>query len=226
MSSPNQIKKEIDSLVGYLVEKGLSIDQNFALRRDLGGFRVEITFAQATHVSAALGDLSYPEIYDHLAQERAYNVRLPDGALLQLMYTFTNKTLERHRLAFFPSPHLVEFQSNSEIYINEHPYVDIVAKNIVVFPLRFDYDCREGVPRVVEHPKAHLTLGQYRNCRIPVTAPLAPGMFVDFVLRHFYHTAHRRYANDLPAGTTIFKNTIIAAEERLIHVRLPGRTPV
>ena len=49
---------------------------------------MEVTFPQAEHVSIALKDRSYDEIYTHLVQERAYNARMPDGAVIQMMYVF------------------------------------------------------------------------------------------------------------------------------------------
>ena len=189
MPTPRQIKKQVDEIVGYLVEVGLAGDQNFAFRREVAGGCVEVTFPQAEHVSIALKDRAYSEIYEHLVQERAYNAKMPDGALVQMMYVFVGEMLQRHRLAFFPAPHLEEFQNNPEIYLEDEIYADVVARNIVPFPLRFDYDARDGIHQELVHPKAHLTLGQYENCRIPMTAPMTPFWFIDFILRNFYHTA-------------------------------------
>ena len=104
--------------------------------------------------------------------------------------------LQRHRLAFFSSPHLDDFQNDPEVYLDDELYADVVARSVVSFPLRFDYHDR-GDQELV-HPKSHLTLGQYRNCRIPVSAPMSPFWFMDFVLRNFYHTAFLRYADRLP----------------------------
>jgi hypothetical protein len=42
---------------------------------------------------------------------------MPDGAIIQMMYVFKNDSLERHRLTFFPSPNLEEFQNNPDIYL-------------------------------------------------------------------------------------------------------------
>lgn len=41
----------------------------------------------------------------------------------------------------------------------------------------------------LDHPTAHQTLGHYHHCRIPTTAPVTPGLFVDFILTHFYGAA-------------------------------------
>lgn len=101
----------------------------------------------------------------------SYNMRMLDGALIHMMYRFRNNQLEAHRLAFFPSPFLGEFQNNPEIYLEDEIYAEVIMRNIVPFPLRFDFDCREEVVVEMYHPKSHLTLGQYQNCRIPVSSP-------------------------------------------------------
>ena len=48
--TPEEIKKQIDGVVRYLVEVGLAGDQNFAFRRELAGGCIEVTFPQAVHV--------------------------------------------------------------------------------------------------------------------------------------------------------------------------------
>lgn len=223
MPAPQEIKNQIDKIIRYLVEIGLASDQNFSFLRELQGGRIEITFPQAEHVSIAIKDRDYADIYEHMARERAYSVRMPDGALIQMMYVFDGSALERHRLAFFPAPHLEEFQNNPEIYLEDEIYADVIARNIVPFPLRFDYDARDGVHKEIDHPKSHLSLGQYENCRIPVTAPLTPFWFTDFILRNFYHTAFLRYADQLPSFSDTFVESILLPERTVVHVQIPVR---
>ncbi len=139
------------------------------------------------------------------------------------MYVFVGGVLERHRLAFFPAPHLEEFQNNPDIYLEDEIFADIVAKSIVPFPVRFDYDTRDGIHCELTHPKSHLSLGQYENCRIPVTAPMTPFGFIDFVLRNFYHTAFDRYAEKLPPRGGSFEESILPAERGVVHVVVPPR---
>jgi hypothetical protein len=226
MPTPAEVKQKIDRLVLYLVETGLANDQQFCFQRTSAGNLAEITFPGAEHVSAAMKERSYFEIYDHMARERAYNVKMMDGAMVQMMYAFYGPDLERHRLAFLPSPHLEEFQNNPEIYLEDDIYADIVAKNIVPSPIRFDYDTRNGIYQELEHPKSHLCLGQYENCRIPVSSPLTPFHFMQFILRNFYHTAYGKYGDTLPPFTHAFGETIVRAERRVIHIQVPqGETP-
>lgn len=223
MLTPNQITGQINELIGYLVENGLADDQDYAFQRSERDNLVQVTFAGAVHVSTAFRDRTYDEIYEHLVQARAYNVKMPDGALIQMMYEFAGGTLQRHRLAFFPAPHLEEFQNNPDIYLEDEIYADIVAKNIVPFPVRFDYDARADYHQELVHPKSHLTLGQYANCRIPVTAPLTPFRFVDFILRNFYHTAFHRYAEQLPRSHGgSFAESILPSERNVVYVVVPA----
>ena len=222
MPTANQIVVQINRLVGHLVETGLSDDQRYAFQRQVANGLVHVTFGNARIVASALRNVSYDEIYQNFVEERAYNVKMLDGALLQLMYIFANNELQRHRLAFFPAPHLEEFQNNPEIYLEDEVYADVVAKNIVPFPIRFDYDVRDDVHQDSAHPKSHLTLGQYQNCRIPVSSPLTPYWFVDFILRNFYHTAFNRYADNLSIGSTYFDESIAPSERNVIHITVPS----
>ena len=221
MSSPNQVREQINKLVTFLVEKGLSNDQNFAFPKKSKGETVQIIFPGREHLSAASKDRNYREIYRDMAKERAYNAKMLDGALIQMTYEFISTSLQRHRLAFFPSPILGEFQQDPDIYLDDEIYGDITSRNIVPSPLRFDYDSREGKYKDLIHPKSHFSLGQYPNCRIPVTSPMTPVRFVDFVLRNFYDTKENRYADDLPRDNCSFAESIFLAERNIVHIVVP-----
>lgn len=222
MPTPSQIVKQINELTKYLVKESLTDAQYFAFQRPISDGLSEVTFQNAEHLSIALKNLPYKEIYERLVQGEAYNVKMLDGALIQMMYAFAGGTLQRHRLAFFPAPHLEEFQNNPDIYQDDEIYADVIAKNIVPFPVRFDYDVRsESRPELV-HPKSHLSLGQYEHCRIPVTAPMTPFWFVDFILRNFYHTASARYADELPTQRGSFDKSISPTEQDIVHIVVPA----
>ena len=216
-----QVKNQIDAILRYLVETSLADDQQFPLVRRRSGVYA-VTFKGAEYVSIAMKDREYKEIYDYLVGERAYNVKLLDGAVIQMMYVFNGNGIQRHRLAFFPSPYLENFQNDPEIYLEDEIYSDVIARNLVPFPLRFDFDGRDGIYEEIVHPKSHLTLGQYEKCRIPVTAPLTPYWFISFILRNFYNTAYNRYSENLPVLKGVFAESIFATERDLIHIQLPG----
>ena len=219
MPTPNQVEEQINKLLGPLVKNGLIDDLNVAFQRSARKGHKKITFTGAEHVQIALRNKPYKEIYQHLRKNRAYNAKMLDGALLQMMYTFDGNILQRHRLAFFSAPNLEEFQNNPDINLENEIYDDVVAKNIMPFPLRFDYDIRA---QGSTHPKSHLSLGQYKDCRIPVSAPLTPFWFVNFILRNFYHIASSQYIADLPARGKGFPESINSKEQDTIHVIVPS----
>jgi hypothetical protein len=132
---------------------------------------------------------SYESYYRDARASGAYNLRLLDGALIQMSYRFEGSVLERHRLAYLPDPLLVPFDLDPESYIQGVPYLEVVGSQQVAVPVRFDYDSRPEVAKDVAHPTSHLTLGQYANCRIPVMAALTPAVFVEFVVSSFYRSA-------------------------------------
>lgn len=221
MPDPEQIRKQVEKLTADMIGLSLCDRQNFPSIRDLGQGRREIGIGKKANFSFMLKNVAYKDIYAELDRSQIYNLRMLDGALIQMMYRFQGNQVETHRLAFFPSPFLEEFQNNPDIYLEDEIYAEVVMKNIVPFPLRFDFDGRDEVFVEMDHPKSHLTLGQYRNCRIPVSAPLTPYHFIGFILRNFYNTAYRRYCNKLSIFTHCFESSIIGREMGLIHIQVP-----
>ncbi|MCQ9157035.1 DUF2290 domain-containing protein [Acidomonas methanolica] len=218
--TPKSIKEDIDGLISELIGKGVCDDSNFSAIRSSGS-KVDVTFSGSEHVSIALGDIEYTEIYRELADKRSYNMRLVDGALLQMMYRVEGDELLQHRLAFYPSPSLLPFQDDPDAYMRDELFIEIVQRRIVPFPLRFDFDAREGVYIDVAHPKSHLTLGDVKGCRIPVSAPLTPRWFVEFVLRNFYQTETHDFVGGLPQHKIKFPTSITANETGLMHMVIP-----
>lgn len=52
--------------------------------------------------------------------------------------------------------------------------------------IRADYN-RDPEESELHHPYSHITLGGYKNCRIPVDRPISPMKFVKFIMEHFYY---------------------------------------
>src|SRR5690554_4317847 len=218
--APMCIKEDIDGLISQLIAKGVCVDQNFTAIRSSGS-KVDITFSGSEHISIALGDIEYAEVYRELAEKRSYNMKLVDGALLQMMYRVEGNELLQHRLAFYPSPSLAPFQDDPDAYMRDELFIEIVQRKIVPFPLRFDFDAREGVHVDVTYPKSHLTLGDVEGCRIPVSAPVTPRWFVEFILRNFYQTDRHDFISDLPRHQIKFPASITSNEMGLMHMVIP-----
>ena len=82
-----------------------------------------------------------------------------------------------------------------------HLGADINDSKIVRFPLRFDYDDTISKTQTgFYHPKVHLTLGEYTNCRIPLPSPLTPSVFFDFILRNFYSNTYLKHRDTIPGA--------------------------
>jgi hypothetical protein len=213
--------KEINTLIGFLVEFGLADDQNFAFESAHGEGIVSIDYPNAPQGSAILRDEPYVETYTRLYESRAYNIRMLDGALIQMQYEFLGDELRRSRLAFLPSPSLAEFQNDPELYLEDILYADVVDPKVVTVPIRFDYDNRDGVAKSIEHPVAHVTFGQYTNCRIASTGAVSPYHFGEFILRSFYNTASHSVSGKLPAGDQVFARCITDEEFAVVHIGVP-----
>ena len=201
------------------MEASLTDDQNFAIQRGT----TEITFKNAHCVSRALKGSPYSEVYEEFSRNRAFNAKLLDGALLQMGYIFNRDRLERHRLAFFAAPHLDPFDRDPDVYIDDELYADILARRIAPLGVRFDYDARDDRHRDISHPKCHLTLGGYEHCRVPVSKPLSPYRFIDFIIRNFYQTASKDLAAGLPRFGGTWPDSITPAERLVLHMAVPSQ---
>lgn len=219
MITPEIVRNQMQRIVEELIFVSLSVDQTFPSKRTEGS-ETKIDFGKAD-ISFALRNKPYREIYDELLKTKSYNFKLIDGAIVQLMYKFEGNQLKNHRLAFFPSPYLEKYQNNPELYENDEIYADVIRKDVVPFPIRFDFDSRAEVVVDVEHPQSHLTLGQYLNCRIPVSAPLTPSLFILFILRNFYNTAFAKFSEKITSFNDFFEQTITVKERNLIHIQIP-----
>ncbi len=218
MINHQDILNDINNMTTQLIRVGLSVQQNFPICKSLPNQIDEVTYANMQDLSIVLKNRKYEEIYDELDSNKNFNIKMIDGALLQLLYTYQKKKLISHRLAFFPSPYLESFQNEPEIYEDDEIYADILEKNIMVVPIRFDYDPDNF--QEIDHPKSHLTLGQFKNCRIPVSAPITPSVFVSFILRNFYNTAFIKFSNELIFQDAIFDETITNLEKKLLHLAI------
>lgn len=200
-----------------LVKEGLADHQRFPAVRTAGS-QVQITIPDAPDLAVSLKNKPYTEIYEELRKAEAYHVRMLDGALVQFLFTFENNLLTSHRLAFFPSPMLEMYDSIPEHYDLDETFADIVGDFSVKFPVRFDYSSSDDDHIDVDHPKSHLTLGQYKGCRIPVNSPLTPFRFMRFILRNFYNPSYYAVDLDAKARLTRFDDVITPGEKGILFV--------
>jgi hypothetical protein len=217
MTSPIIIEKQIKTITMNLINCSLCVDQNYPISKKHNS-KTYIKFTN--NAQGMLKNKAYCEIYDALVKSRSYNIQLLDGAIIQFMYEFDKDELKKHRLAFFSSPYLEEYQNNPEIYEEDDIYSDIIRKDTVPFPIRFDFDCEESVVKDIIHPASHLTLGQYQGCRIPASAPLTPYQFITFILRNFYNTTYSKYSESIKYFDEAFDETITRSEMNIVYIKV------
>jgi len=216
--TPQLIAAEIDSLARLLVTSGLADETLGTSIRSRAG---ETLAEPSEPVGREVMRLeSYEALYRRQSQQGAYQVRLLDGALLQLSYAFVGRNISRHRLAYLPSPSLLPFESEPDLYLGEVPFLDVVGRQIMVVPLRFDFDNRPEADATANHPASHLTLGQYANGRIPVSGPVLPWMFVSFVVGHFYRHGPAWTNPISPGRMRSFADRIDRDDLASTHIRL------
>jgi hypothetical protein len=220
MTTAAAVKRQIETLTINLIEASMVDDQNLPVLRTLPDHRTEVTYPNARMVDV-FADRPYEDTYDDTLAERSYNLRLLDGGLVQMSYEFHRDDLLVARLCFLPSPNLRSFQNEPELYLEDVFFTDILEQRIVATPLRFDFDDRDGVAIELNHPRSHLTIGQYSQCRIPATAAIMPFTFAQFILRSFYNTAFESTSDAVPHSNDLFRYCSCDAERSVIHIGVP-----
>lgn len=217
--TPRTAHTQIGEILAHLAKIGLSDDQQMPIWRRRG--LTEITFENARLVSRSMKSFSYAEVYEEFVRNRVFSAKLLDGALLQMAYLFDGRNLAKHRLAFLGSPHLARFEEDPGRYVDDERYAHILSRNVDPVSIRFDYDGSDGRHEEVMHPKSHMTIGGYEHCRVPVSSPLTPFRFVEFVLRSFYGGTTDDLASGLRSSSGRFPTSISAKERAVLHVVVP-----
>lgn len=215
--TPDETCDAINKITRHLMTVGLADSQNFS-RVENKGDHVNVVYKGYSDVSKALRDVSYKEMYEFLDEKDQYSIKMLDGGLIHYKYRFVGRgVLEKHTLAYYPAPHFESFQNDPELFLDEsHFYSEVINKNILPVPLRFDYAPDDA--ECIEHPASHLTLGQYKNCRIPLAAPLCPVSFTNFILRSFYNTAFVSIEHS--QKNFLHTRTILPEEEKILHFNI------
>lgn len=180
---------QIDKITRSFLKSGISIDYNFPVRNEN-----KLYWGGLSDISYILkSEKDYETVYREIREKRDFNILFPDGAIFQFMYEFDSKGKEivKQRLAYFPNTR-TQILENFEEYSRCHYdsltlFSDIYIKRDLVCPVRFDFDNSEMSYKENDHSYSHCTIANYKNCRIPVSAPVTPYRFVKFILKNFYN---------------------------------------
>lgn len=225
MLTAQKIYNHIKRLTSDIIKTGLCDDQNFPSIKG-NSDKIKEIGVNSYNSSIFLKSIPYKDMYLELCKQRMFNMKMLDGALVQMQYRFRKNKIESHRLAFFPAPDLEIFQNEPEIYMEDEIYSDILDRRVVSVPLRFDFDDGEDdngrkISCPIVHPVSHLTIGQYKNCRIPVSSALTPHQFLKFIIMNFYNTAYIQYSNQFYEPKDCFDLTIYPEERKIMNICTP-----
>lgn len=214
-----QVFRDITSVTETVISAGITDKENRPSMKKEGKIDI-IGISGADDISSALKNLPYENSYDIITTNKFYNFIFADGGIIQMIYLFDKGCIWKHKLAYYPSPKFESFQNESEYYMEDCIYLEVLDRRILPVPIRFDYDNSPETYKELHHPKSHLTLGQYKNCRIPVCSPVTPSLFVEFILRSFYNTALINLSNIIKFQDHNFNQTATKLEMDRIHIRL------
>jgi len=217
MRLDKEIIRQIWHITNVFIKNGISIAQNFPSEKN-----GKICWVGFKNVSFILKNEAYDNIYKEILVNKDFNILMIDGGIIQLLYRFNKrKDLEEHILAFYPHPSFIKYQDVPEKYedflYGIELFGDVQKGRIVTFPIRFDYS---QVHNEIVHPKAHLTLGNYSSCRIPVSKPISPYRFIKFILMNFYSNKKDKFwkvMNEFKDNIN-FPETITEREKEILHI--------
>jgi len=211
--------KEMNDLIIFVAENGLSVDQNIPYEVHRIGDVVDITH-NGNSMAYMLRNRSYREMYADALSSSSYLFRLFDDSLVQMSFQVKAGELLRSRAAYLPPPSFDVFQESIELFAEDLIFADIIDRRVVAVPIRIDYDVRDHVVVSREHPKSHFTLGQFEGCRLALSAPITPTLFIDLVLKMFYSKALATCSTPVPSSKYRFKRCLDAREERDTHIHV------
>lgn len=210
MKKKQKVLEEVRKVTQELIRCGLAEEYNPPVIKNN-----DIVWENYTDISIYLRNMEYAVIYGEIEKNHNFNAKLPDGGMLQLMYRFDGRgtKLLSHRLAFYPSPSYEIYQNDAELYDADYIYGDILNKSVLPVIIRADYS-NEETDSEIHHPYSHVTLGEYKNCRIPVDRPVSPMQFAKFIMEHFYYVPSSQLEFDFSMRSVIKFDEHIAECDR------------
>lgn len=125
MKEQEKVFRELKKVTRELIRCGLAEEYNYPVIQQM-----DIVWEKYQNISLYLRNMDYSTIYDEIEKNHNYNVKLPDGGIIQLMYRFnrTGTELISHRLGYYPSPSYELYQNDPELYDVDYIYGDILNK--------------------------------------------------------------------------------------------------
>jgi hypothetical protein len=113
-----ELHKSVRQILVFLVEKGLSTDQNLPII-------IENKIITWPNYMPGIGfnkNIDYLSIYSDVESHKNYTIKLIDGGIIQFYYKVDKKNIVEHRLAFYPNPLLENYENYQESYEQDELY--------------------------------------------------------------------------------------------------------
>lgn len=165
----------------------------------LGNYNSNIIYPN--HMPGELRPLTYIEAWEKCTHNQWFNIQLEDGSLFifkmnsytYLMTPVKTLTFEEYLNEFYPEDEWGNADEYRVMISQEYDnYIDTHTKNFPPMPIRYDIDDEHYCE--YSHPYCHFHFGSENDGRIATKKVLTPLSFTAFVLRSFYPTAWKTYA--------------------------------
>ena len=209
----SEIQKDFQLVLNNLLEKKYIRDHNeFSIKNTTQQTSL-VTRPNRQKESNILFDreTSISNIAETLLYNREYNLLLYDKGIFQFEFEIYNGKIIKERFVFIKKQNKlwnkeeISFLDNDELA--EDWFIDEIGIPIII---RVDFDENNYVE--MKHPKSHMTISNYDECRIPMQGPISISKFVNFVLNIFYN-------DDIEVLDCIYDEiiTISNKEKELLH---------
>lgn len=219
MTLRKTINKQIRSLTQHLIETSFAIRYNYPKWNNHS-----LVWERYSNAAFVNKDEPYQDMYNSVISTSDFNILLLDYGILQFKYSFKRDQLLSHVLHYLPNPNLkISFSEDGEefeelYYDGTTFFADMYKGTSLPIPVRFDYSQDHTD---LDHAKCHATIGGYRRCRIPISQPVSPNKFVQFILRNFYFDRYKTHLNDKVFHCeTKLDLTISNLERSVVHFNL------
>ena len=213
MSRKNKSSKDLAELVANdlkllakgLIKAGLLLEESWVLQQHSSDVKV-ITSLKRTPLATGIDLEKFkinPALYTHAKeyyradQEGNYTFKLIDGGMIEINSMYRNNALIKQRLLYMQRPYSlaeVDFQDLGEVKeleAHDEPLEmerksvnDSQAKGLIC--IRFDFDPNPDIAKELVHPRTHLTISNFKTCRIPISNPMTSKQFIELIIGQFY----------------------------------------
>ena len=83
MKEQEKVFRELKKVTRELIRCGLAEEYNYPVIQQM-----DIVWEKYQNISLYLRNMDYSTIYDEIEKNHNYNVKLPDGGIIQLMYSY------------------------------------------------------------------------------------------------------------------------------------------